>query len=42
MVAFTENALFLADVWGVDVQCDYFKECLRKVREEHAEIATLV
>ncbi|OPY16642.1 MAG: UDP-N-acetyl-D-glucosamine 6-dehydrogenase [Syntrophus sp. PtaB.Bin075] len=38
---FTEDALSLADVVVVDVQCDYFKECLGNVREGHAEIAAL-
>lgn len=41
MATFTEDALTLADVVVVDVQCDYFKESLGNVREGHAEIAAL-
>jgi nucleotide sugar dehydrogenase len=38
---FTHDALCLADVVVVDVQCDYFKESLGNVREGHADIAAL-
>ena len=41
MATFTDDALSLADVVVVDVQCDYFKETLGAVREGHAEIAAL-
>lgn len=41
MATFTYDALALADVVVVDVQCDYFKETLGDVREGHAEIAAL-
>ncbi len=38
---FTHDALSLADVVVVDVQCDYFKETLGNVRQGRAEIAAL-
>jgi UDP-N-acetyl-D-glucosamine dehydrogenase len=38
---FTHEALTLADVVIVDVQCDYFKETLGNSRQGHAEIAAL-
>ena len=38
---FTYDALTLADVVVVDVQCDYLKECLGDVRQGHADIAAL-
>ncbi|MCU0572467.1 MAG: hypothetical protein MUC41_05690 [Syntrophobacteraceae bacterium] len=38
---FTYDALTLADVVVVDVQCDYFKETLGNVRQGRAEIAAL-
>ncbi len=38
---FTYDALSLADVVVVDVQCDYFKESLGNVRQGRAEIAAL-
>ncbi len=38
---FTYDALSLADVVVVDVQCDYFKETLGNCRQGHAEIAAL-
>ena len=38
---FTYEALTLADVVVVDVQCDYFKETLGNCRQGHAEIAAL-
>jgi len=38
---FTYDALCLADVVVVDVQCDYFKETLGNCRQGHAEIAAL-
>ena len=41
LATFTEDALSLADVIVVDVQCDYFKEDLGDVRTGHAEIAAL-
>jgi nucleotide sugar dehydrogenase len=41
MATFTYDALSLADVVVVDVQCDYFKETLGNCREGHAEIAAL-
>jgi len=41
IATFTEDALSLADVVVVDVQCDYFKEDLGDVRTGHAEIAAL-
>ena len=41
IATFTEDALSLADVIVVDVQCDYFKEDLGDVRTGHAEIAAL-
>ncbi|MHB8829081.1 MAG: nucleotide sugar dehydrogenase [Syntrophales bacterium] len=39
--SFTYDALALADVVVVDVQCDYFKEELGNCRAGHAEIAAL-
>jgi nucleotide sugar dehydrogenase len=39
--SFTYEALTLADVVVVDVQCDYFKEKLGNVREGAADIAAL-
>jgi nucleotide sugar dehydrogenase len=41
MATFTYDALRLADVVVVDVQCDYFKETLGDCRQGHAEIAAL-
>ncbi|MCX5855914.1 MAG: GDP-mannose dehydrogenase [Deltaproteobacteria bacterium] len=38
---FTYDALSLADVVVVDVQCDYFKETLGDCRKGHADIAAL-
>jgi len=38
---FTYEALTLADVVVVDVQCDYFKETLGNCRQGHADIAAL-
>ncbi|RJQ80686.1 MAG: nucleotide sugar dehydrogenase [Desulfobacteraceae bacterium] len=38
---FTYDALTLADVVVVDVQCDYFKETMGDVRKGHADIAAL-
>jgi UDP-N-acetyl-D-glucosamine dehydrogenase len=38
---FTYEALTLADVVVVDVQCDYYKETLGNVRQGRAEIAAL-
>lgn len=38
---FTYDALSLADVVVVDVQCDYFKETMGNVRQGHADIAAL-
>ena len=38
---FTYDALSLADVVVVDVQCDYLKECLGDVRQGRADIAAL-
>jgi nucleotide sugar dehydrogenase len=38
---FSYEALKLADVVVVDVQCDYLKECLGNVREGRADIAAL-
>jgi len=38
---YTYEALCLADVIVVDVQCDYFKETLGDCRKGHAEIAAL-
>ena len=38
---YTYEALCLADVIVVDVQCDYFKETLGNCRQGHAEIAAL-
>jgi len=38
---FTYDALTLADVVVVDVQCDYFKETLGDCRQGHADIAAL-
>src|SRR5664280_2879381 len=38
---FTYDALCLADVIVVDVQCDYFKETLGDCRQCHADIAAL-
>lgn len=38
---FTFDALCLADVVVVDVQCDYFKETMGNVRQGHADIAAL-
>ncbi|HOH73967.1 MAG TPA: hypothetical protein PLS43_10070, partial [Syntrophales bacterium] len=38
---FTYDALSLADVVVVDVQCDYFKETLGNCRQGHADIAAL-
>ena len=39
--SFTYDALSLADVVVVDVQCDYFKEKLGDCRQGHAEIKAL-
>ncbi len=41
MATFTEDALSLADVVVVDVQCDYLKEELGDVRTGHADIEAL-
>jgi nucleotide sugar dehydrogenase len=41
MATFTYDALSLADVVIVDVQCDYFKETFGDVRQGHADIAAL-
>lgn len=41
MATYTYDALCLADVVVVDVQCDYFKEKLGNCREGHADIAAL-
>ncbi|MBU1053466.1 MAG: GDP-mannose dehydrogenase [Proteobacteria bacterium] len=41
IATFTYDALSLADVVVVDVQCDYFKETFGNCREGHAEIAAL-
>ncbi|HEU18681.1 MAG TPA: GDP-mannose dehydrogenase [Deltaproteobacteria bacterium] len=41
MATFTYDALKLADVVVVDIQCDFFKETLGNVKEGHAEIAAL-
>ena len=38
---YTYEALSMADVVVVDVQCDYFKEALGDCRQGHAEIAAL-
>jgi nucleotide sugar dehydrogenase len=38
---FTYDALTLADVVVVDVQCDYFKEAFGNCRQGHADIAAL-
>ncbi len=38
---FTYEALCLADVVVVDIQCDYYKEALGDVRDGHAEIKAL-
>jgi nucleotide sugar dehydrogenase len=38
---FTYEALTLADVVVIDVQCDYQKECLGNVAEGHADIKAL-
>ena len=38
---YTYDALCLADVIVVDVQCDYFKETMGDCRQGHAEIAAL-
>ncbi len=38
---FSYEALALADVVVVDVQCDYLKDCLGNVREGRADIAAL-
>jgi UDP-N-acetyl-D-glucosamine dehydrogenase len=38
---FTYDALTLADVVVVDVQCDYYKETMGAVRKGHADIAAL-
>ena len=38
---FTYDALSLADIVVVDVQCDYHKETLGNVRQGHADIAAL-
>jgi UDP-N-acetyl-D-glucosamine dehydrogenase len=38
---FTYDALTLADVVVVDVQCDYFKETFGNCRQGHADIAAL-
>lgn len=39
--SFTYDAMSLADVVVVDVQCDYFKETLGNCRQGHAEIKAL-
>ncbi|MBN2687320.1 MAG: GDP-mannose dehydrogenase [Deltaproteobacteria bacterium] len=41
IATFTYDALALADVAVVDIQCDFFKETLGNVSEGHAEIAAL-
>lgn len=41
MATFTYDALSLADVVVVDVQCDYFKETFGDVRQGHADIVAL-
>jgi nucleotide sugar dehydrogenase len=41
IATFTHEALALADVVIVDVQCDYFKETFGDVRQGHADIAAL-
>jgi len=41
IATYTYDALCLADVVVVDIQCDYFKEMLGNVREGHAEIKAL-
>ena len=41
VATFTYEALTLADVVVVDVQCDYFKETLGNVRQGHADIKAL-
>ena len=41
IATFTYEALSLADVVIVDVQCDYFKETFGNVRQGHADIAAL-
>ena len=41
IATFTYEALRLADVVIVDVQCDYFKEGFGNVRQGHADIAAL-
>ncbi|MGD2098832.1 MAG: nucleotide sugar dehydrogenase [Desulfobacterales bacterium] len=41
IATFTHDALGLADVVIVDVQCDYFKETFGDVRQGHADIAAL-
>lgn len=41
VATFTYDALSLADVVVVDVQCDYLKETLGNVRQGHADIAAL-
>src|SRR5262249_8660445 len=41
VATFTEEALKLADVAVVDVQCDYLKESLGDLRTGHADMAAL-
>lgn len=41
IATFTYDALTLADVVVVDVQCDYYKETMGNVRKGHADIAAL-
>ncbi|MGD8882256.1 MAG: nucleotide sugar dehydrogenase [Desulfobacterales bacterium] len=41
IATFTYEALSLADVVIVDVQCDYYKETFGDVRQGHADIAAL-
>jgi len=41
VATYTYDALSLADVVVVDVQCDYFKETLGDVRQGHADIKAL-
>jgi UDP-N-acetyl-D-glucosamine dehydrogenase len=41
IATFTYEALSLADVVIVDVQCDYYKETLGDVRQGHADIVAL-
>ena len=41
VATYTYEALTLADVVVVDVQCDYFKETLGNVRQGHADIKAL-